>query len=319
MFHFKKSIMKKLYLLAFVAAVMMSCGMEVVKTGPEYGFELLKSDKFEDVDMSKLPDIGGVKVQGDYVSIQYHGKYYDYKINSVNSNETVRYATPRYYTWVFDIEKVSPSAQSYDGLIVKKYMDDIYPADPEMCDYVNVFEKGYNANGGYVWPYDVKGRVDIPRHFLKNYEETKLPELKFTNLEFEAGDDGTVANIPPIVGDAKSIVVKGTTVEISDGKNNVSLEIFPYSDHEYGDGSYYCYDFYTKPTADCPKLSFSVGRTLNADDGIILLVGNEDADALIGGFNIDKDDFLSWGNLKRNICVCHPSDEEYDTWKKSAK
>ena len=313
--------MKKFIFAALVAVGLMSCGVEVVKTGPEYSFELVKSADFEDVDTSKLLDIGGIKVQGDYVSIEQFGTYYDYKIDKVNSYECVEPGSPAYYAWWFFIEKVSPAAFNYDALMVKKYMDESWGEDPEMTDYVNIFEKGYNKNGGYCRPYDVKGRVDIPRHFLPNYSETKLPEIQFSDFDFRTAMDYDSKKMPVVLADAKSIVIKGTNVEISDGTKTVKLDIYPYSDRElFGEDDpdfFYTYRFVTKAAEGFPKMSFAVQVSEYEENPLFVLMSDEDADGdLMGGFTMERKDFKSWGNLKRKICVCYPSDEDYTAWKK---
>lgn len=305
--------MKKLLFLFSMAALMLaSCGGPI-KTGTLYSYDVVKSDAFVDTDTSKMPPLTSINVQGNYVTLKNGAQEYDYRIDKQESFEAVLDITSTYYTFILYVEKVTSSAPDLKYVRLNAFMDDFLVREESDFDYVAVI----TTNDDF-WPYEVKGKVDIPRKTLSLYDETDLPKLVATNLEYLCNPEHTdKETVPDIIKNATGFTIEGTTFTLTDGTNTVSQSIYPCSDKEGLDGKYYSYSFYTKKTDKCPALCFMM-----ADDGegnIIAFVDDKDTKAEYGGFSVAHSDFKSWENLKRKICVCYPTDDAYNEWVQNNK
>ena len=297
--------MKKIIYFLFVAIVLSACG-GVQKSGPVYTLNLVKSTDFlTAVDTTKLPNISTIKIQGKCLTMVIDGQEKDFSIYSSMCYEGVYPNASSYYTWKFNI-----IASDYKCVFVHKYMDEFLSPDPNLCDYVSI--EPYDKESEF-YLYDIKGGVDIPRHYVDAYDATKLPKLEFTNMSFDLDDDCNPNNVPSVISSAKSMVIEGSTVKISDGSQTTTLHIYDCSDKEYIDDEYYSYCFYTMATKDCPKMNFDLSITTKRNC-VVILVDNCDVNEGVGGFRVDKDDFKSWNNLKPGICVCSPLEEDYKAW-----
>lgn len=304
--------MKKHLLLFSAAALFLaSCGGGPIKSGTLYSYDVTKSDAFENTDLSTMPDISNISVQGNYVTIKIGEKEYDYTIDKKESFEGVLSTSSDYYTYVCYVNKYQSDAPDLKRVRIHKFMTDFLVRGEGDFDYFSLISQNDDF-----YPYEIKGSVDIPPHFFASYDETDLPELEATKVTYIYNPDATdIDQVPSAIKDATGFVIKGTTFTLTDGTNSTTLPIFDCSDKESMSGKYYQYSFYTKATNGCPKMFFMMAE--NPESGSIMaFIDNEETGKELGGFTITHNDFKSWENLKRKICVCYPIEEDYEKWAK---
>lgn len=302
---------KLLFLFSMAAMVLASCGALEKKSGPIYGFDVIKTAAFKEVDTAKVPMVTGVKIQGKYVTITQDGQDYDYMIMPGDSFEGVLFDTKEYYSWIFYLVQDKTSCPYYKKMRVSKYMSEFLPADPIMFDYIWIYN-----NDDDIFPYEIKGKFDLPRQILKDYDQTSLPELNFSAVEYIEEEDSDPTAVPDFLKNAKSFVVKGTQVNISDGTNTTTLDIFPCSDLETFSNTNYFWEFYTKPVNGGPVINFVMAKRTK-DDNYVILATDAFTQAPLGMFLVRDSDFKNPDNLKRKICVCYPYDDDYNEWLKN--
>lgn len=300
--------MKKLLFLFSMAALMLaSCGGPI-KTGTLYSFDVVKSDGFEDTDTSKFPTFNSMSVQGNYLTLKNGAQEYDYRIDTKESFEGVLYNSSTYYSYVLYVEKVTSSAPALKRVRINAFMDDFLVRGDGDFDYVSII-----TSEDDFWPYEIKGKLDMPRKILSSYDQTKLPKLVATNIDYIWNPNTTdKETVPDFIKTATDFTIEGTTFMLSDGTNKVSMPIYPCSDKESLDGKFYAYSFYTQKTDQAPALFFMMAE--KEDGSIMAFVDDKESGKELGGFTVAHDDFKSWDNLKRNICVCYPTDEDYNNW-----
>ena len=140
-----------------------------------------------------------------------------------------------------------------------------------------------------------------------------LPELVFDNLEFSKKDYAKDSDIPPIIKTAKRIVIKGDRMTISDGKNEVALQLDLASSEEEASSDAYRWYFSTITTKEIPEFVFAIASEYEE----ACIARNEDPKKR--PINLEAPDkwmlypknFNSWDNLHRKMAAKYPSDEDY--------
>ena len=140
-----------------------------------------------------------------------------------------------------------------------------------------------------------------------------LPELVFDNLEFSKKDYAKDSDIPPIIKTAKRIVIKGDRMTISDGKNDVALQLDLASSEEEASPDAYRWYFSTIATKEIPEFVFAIASEYEE----ACVARNEDPKKR--PINLEAPDkwmlypknFNSWDNLHRKMAAKYPSDEDY--------
>ena len=302
--------MKKNLLLFSVAALMLaSCGGPI-KTGPQYTLNITKATDITDIDTAKMPAFSSVSIQGDYLTLKEGAIEYDYRIQKDKSFEAVMYNTSAYYSFFIYVEKYSADAPNLKYVRINEFMDEYMTRQEHNTDYVAVI----TANDDF-YPYDIKGKIDLPRQFFPIHDETDLPLLKAENVDyFWYQDETDTAKVPDLIKAVTEFTIKDSTFTIGFGGQKYALPIYPCSDQETLGSKYYVYSFYTKPANGLPNLYVSMWK--NKDGDLQVFVDDKDNDLELGGFIVAQDDFKSWDNLGRKICVCYPADEEYNDWLK---
>ena len=140
-----------------------------------------------------------------------------------------------------------------------------------------------------------------------------LPELIFDNLTYSKNFTAKDSDILPIIKTAKRVVIKGDKMTISDGKNEIPLQLDLASSEEEAWPDSYRWKFSTIATKDIPSFTFaisseyeeaSVARNMDPKTRFIHLEATNLWTLSPKGFN-------SWGNLHRKMAAKYPSDEDY--------
>ena len=140
-----------------------------------------------------------------------------------------------------------------------------------------------------------------------------LPELVFDNLEFSKKDYAKDSEILPIIKTAKRIVIKGDRMTISDGKNEVALQLDLASSEEETSPDAYRWYFSTIATKEIPEFVFAIASEYEE----ACVARNEDPKKR--PIHLEAPDkwmlypknFNSWDNLHRKMAAKYPSDENY--------
>ena len=140
-----------------------------------------------------------------------------------------------------------------------------------------------------------------------------LPELIFDNLTYSKNFTAKDSDILPIIKTAKRVVIKGDKMTISDGKNEIPLQLDLASSEEEAWPDSYRWKFSTIATKDIPSFTFAisseyeeacVARNMDPKTRFIHLEATNLWTLSPKGFN-------SWGNLHRKMAAKYPSDEDY--------
>ena len=140
-----------------------------------------------------------------------------------------------------------------------------------------------------------------------------LPELIFDNLTYSKNFTAKDSDILPIIKTAKRVVIKGDKMTISDGKNEIPLQLDLASSEEEAWPDSYRWKFSTIATKDIPSFTFAisseyeeacVARNMDPKTRFIHLEATNLLTLSPKGFN-------SWGNLHRKMAAKYPSDEDY--------
>ena len=140
-----------------------------------------------------------------------------------------------------------------------------------------------------------------------------LPELIFDNLTYSKNFTAKDSDILPIIKTAKRVVIKGDKMTISDGKNEIPLQLDLASSEEEAWPDSYRWTFSTIATKDIPSFTFAisseyeeacVARNMDPKTRFIHLEATNLWTLSPKGFN-------SWGNLHRKMAAKYPSDEDY--------
>ncbi len=140
-----------------------------------------------------------------------------------------------------------------------------------------------------------------------------LPELIFDNLEFSKKDYAKDSEILPIIKTAKRIVIKGDRMTISDGKNDVALQLDLASSEEEASSDAYRWYFSTIATKEIPEFVFAIASEYEE----ACVARNEDPKKrpikleAPDKWMLYPKNFNSWDNLHRKMAAKYPSDEEY--------
>lgn len=140
-----------------------------------------------------------------------------------------------------------------------------------------------------------------------------LPELVFDNLEFSKKNWVKDSEILPIIKTAKRIVIKGDRMTISDGKNEVALQLDLASSEEEASPDAYRWYFGTIATKEIPEFVFAIASEYEE----ACIARNEDPKKrpikleAPDKWMLYPKNFNSWDNLHRKMAAKYPSDEEY--------
>ena len=140
-----------------------------------------------------------------------------------------------------------------------------------------------------------------------------LPELVFDNLEFSKKDYAKDSDILPIIKTAKRVVLKGDKMTISDGKNEVTLQLNLATSEEEAWPDSYRWQYSTIATKDVPSFTFAIASEYEE----ACVARNEDPKKRpihlesTNLWMLYPKNFNSWDNLHRKMAAKYPSDEEY--------
>ena len=152
--------------------------------------------------------------------------------------------------------------------------------------------------------------TDAPAEYNGKYA---LPELVFDNLEFSKNVTAKDSDILPIIKTAKKVVLKGDKMTISDGKNEVTLQLDLATSEEEAWPDSYRWQYSTIATKDVPSFTFAIDSEYEE----ACVARNEDPKkrfinlAATNLWTLRPTNFNSWGNLHRKMAAKYPSDEEY--------
>lgn len=143
--------------------------------------------------------------------------------------------------------------------------------------------------------------------------EGALPELVFDNLTFSEIEYYEHAEVPPIIRNAKRIVIKGDEIMISDGNNETvsKIDLNTASEEANPDGYYWMFSIKDNQPVD--GAFYIVAEYEEA-----CIVRNEDPKQrpislfFEGRGWLYPKNFNSWDNLRRKITPDYPSDEQYN-------
>ena len=140
-----------------------------------------------------------------------------------------------------------------------------------------------------------------------------LPELIFDNLEFSKNVTAKDSDILPIIKTAKKVVLKGDKMTISDGKNEVTLQLDLATSEEEAWPDSYRWQYSTIATKDVPSFTFAIDSEYEE----ACVARNEDPKKRpihlesTNLWMLYPKNFNSWDNLHRKMAAKYPSDEEY--------
>ena len=143
--------------------------------------------------------------------------------------------------------------------------------------------------------------------------EGALPELVFDNLKFTEIEYYEHAEVPPIIRNAKRIVIKGDQIMISDGNNETVSKIDLSSASEEANPDGYYWMFSIKDDQPVDGAFYIVAEYEEA-----CIARNEDPKQrpisifFEGRGWLYPTNFNSWDNLRRKITPDYPSDEQYN-------
>lgn len=143
--------------------------------------------------------------------------------------------------------------------------------------------------------------------------EGALSELVFDNLTFSEIEYYEHAEVPPIIRNAKRIVIKGDEIMISDGNNETVSKIDLNSASEEANPDGYYWMFSIKDGQPVDGAFYIVAEYEEA-----CIVRNEDPKQrpisifFEGRGWLYPKNFNSWDNLRRKITPDYPSDEQYN-------
>ena len=143
--------------------------------------------------------------------------------------------------------------------------------------------------------------------------EGALPELVFDDLTFSEIEYYEHAEVPPIIRNAKRIVIKGDEIMISDGNNETVSKIDLSSASEEANPDGYYWMFSIKDNQPVDGAFYIVAEYEEA-----CIVRNEDPKQrpislfFEGSGWLYPKNFNSWDNLRRKITPNYPSDEQYN-------
>ena len=140
-----------------------------------------------------------------------------------------------------------------------------------------------------------------------------LPELVFDNLTYSKKVYAKDSDILPIIKTAKRVVIKGDKIIISDGKNEIPLQLDLASSEEEAWPDSYRWTFSTIATKDIPSFTFAIASEYEEacvarhEDPKTRFINLEATNL----WTLSPKNFNSWGNLHRKMAAKYPSDEEY--------
>ena len=140
-----------------------------------------------------------------------------------------------------------------------------------------------------------------------------LPELIFDNLEFSKNVTAKDSDILPIIKTAKKVVLKGDKMTISDGKNEVTLQLDLATSEEEAWPDSYRWQYSTIATKDVPSFTFAIASEYEEaciarhEDPKTRFINLEATNL----WTLSPKGFNSWDNLHRKMAAKYPSDEEY--------
>ena len=140
-----------------------------------------------------------------------------------------------------------------------------------------------------------------------------LPELIFDNLTYSKKVYAKDSDILPIIKTAKRVVIKGDKMTISDGKNEIPLQLDLASSEEEAWPDSYRWTFSTIATKDIPSFTFAIASEYEEaciarhEDPKTRFINLEATNL----WTLSPKGFNSWDNLHRKMAAKYPSDEEY--------